>query len=226
MAWNLAKSYLEPTTVSKVEFLDDASKLLVFIERDQLFEKYGGTRKDFYDHHPTSSINSASFHTENDAGHKIVDSEDQSNEERCTENPTFQKLPSKAIIEPERKFKMKFTWPSKSPASKNTVHSSDYNSPKNVVTTSISSNDESIECDSSLSSHISTPTPLSPDIHEEISIIVEVIWSAPLEIMQSIENLSFEIISNSKSIPEIDKELKHGIELGNNPKEKLDALNA
>ncbi|KAJ3354911.1 DEAH (Asp-Glu-Ala-His) box polypeptide 34 [Entophlyctis luteolus] len=49
LAWKLLKGFIDPDTLKKIEIRDNPDTLIGFIDRDQLFEKYGGTVKDLYE---------------------------------------------------------------------------------------------------------------------------------------------------------------------------------
>ncbi|ORY36138.1 CRAL/TRIO domain-containing protein [Rhizoclosmatium globosum] len=52
MAWKLLKGSIDPVTLKKIEIRDNPETLIGIIDRDQLFERYGGLVKDMYDEIP------------------------------------------------------------------------------------------------------------------------------------------------------------------------------
>ncbi|KAJ3025392.1 UNVERIFIED_CONTAM: hypothetical protein HDU68_007196 [Siphonaria sp. JEL0065] len=54
MSWKLLKGGIDALTVKKIEIRDNPETLIGIIDRDQLFERYGGLVKDMYDAIPVA----------------------------------------------------------------------------------------------------------------------------------------------------------------------------
>ncbi|KAJ3073571.1 hypothetical protein HDU98_001238 [Podochytrium sp. JEL0797] len=54
MAWKMIKGAVDSSTLKKIEIRDNPETLIGIIDRDQLFERYGGLVKDMYDEIPVT----------------------------------------------------------------------------------------------------------------------------------------------------------------------------
>ncbi|KAI9338496.1 CRAL-TRIO domain-containing protein [Obelidium mucronatum] len=164
MSWKLMKGAIDAATVKKIEIRDNPETLIGIIDRDQLFEQYGGLVKDMYDAVPVTHE------------HDSADSNNPLLEDSATASTTATASLSASVTEagnsPQEEVKSAET-PSE-------AATPDTNGATNGTVAAAASNSPEVQSPPlKVTTHAAAPKPPTLAVPPLSPLVVELLWSAP-----------------------------------------------